>query len=138
MANKTDATPEEELMKENEKLAQEMEAQKKEMEALLKEKEEIEAQKKELESKLDKNPEELNLEPIPTKMVKIKLFKDGKDYKDDVTVGVNGKFYKIQRGVEVKVPDFVAEVLENQERQDSATRKLIADEVSRGEKVNEM
>lgn len=49
--------------------------------------------------------------------VKIKLFKDNHRYKDDVTVGVNGKFWRIKRGVEVEVPASVAEVLENSMRQ---------------------
>lgn len=51
------------------------------------------------------------------KMVKIKLFKDKEKYKDDVFVGVNGRTWLIQRGVEVEVPECVAEVLANAERQ---------------------
>lgn len=51
-------------------------------------------------------------------MVKIKLFKDNKNYTSDVFVGVNGRTYQIQRGVEVEVPDYVAEVLRNSEKQD--------------------
>lgn len=46
------------------------------------------------------------------KMVTIKIDKTRND-RDDVWVSVNGKSYLIQRGVEVKVPYFVAEVLEN-------------------------
>ena len=49
------------------------------------------------------------------KMVKIKLPKT-KDLTEDVFVSVNFNTYQIQRGVEVEVPDFVAEVLENQEK----------------------
>lgn len=49
------------------------------------------------------------------KMVKIKLPKT-KELKDDVFVSVNFRTYQIQRGVEVEVPDFVAEVLENQQK----------------------
>ena len=45
--------------------------------------------------------------------VKIRLYKDNDRYKDDVQVIVNGVVYLIQRGVEVEVPAFVAEVLEN-------------------------
>ena len=52
------------------------------------------------------------------KMVKIHLFKDNKAYTDDVFVGVNGKTYQIKRGVDVEVPESVAEVLKNSERQD--------------------
>ena len=52
------------------------------------------------------------------KMVKIHLFKDNKAYTDDVFVGVNGKTYQLKRGVDVEVPESVAEVLKNSERQD--------------------
>ena len=55
--------------------------------------------------------------------VQIKLFKDNKDYKDDVFVGVNGKGYQIKRGIPVEVPRKVARVLENQERQDLQAAK---------------
>ena len=58
-------------------------------------------------------------------MVKIKLFKDSHDYKDDVFVAVNGERYLIQRGVEVEVPDYIAEVLEHSARQDARTAELI-------------
>ncbi len=47
------------------------------------------------------------------KMVKIKLYKDNDKYKDDVQVIVNGEVFVIKRGLEIEVPDFVAEVLEN-------------------------
>ena len=50
-----------------------------------------------------------------TKMVKIKLPKT-KELKEDVFVSVNFRTYQIQRGVEVEVPDFVAEVLQNKEK----------------------
>ena len=52
------------------------------------------------------------------KMVKIKLFKDSKNYTSDVFVAVNGRTYQIKRGVEVEVPEYVAEVLRNSEKQD--------------------
>lgn len=44
---------------------------------------------------------------------KIRLYKDNEKYKDDVQVIVNGKVFLIKRGVQVEVPDYVAEVLEN-------------------------
>ncbi len=55
------------------------------------------------------------------KTVKIHLFKDNARYSGDVFVGVNGKNYKIQRGVDVEVPESVAEVLEHSQVQDSLT-----------------
>lgn len=50
--------------------------------------------------------------------VEVTLFYDGKAYKDDVVVNVNGKAWMIKRGVPVKVPRFVKEVLENSYAQD--------------------
>lgn len=68
-------------------------------------------------------------EPART-MVKIKLFKDNFDYKNDVFVGVNGEHYQIQRGVEVEVPDYVAEVLKSSEKQDAETASRLEKVVS--------
>lgn len=53
------------------------------------------------------------------KMVKIHLFRDNRMYNDDVFVGVNGKTYLIKRGVDVEVPESVAEVIRNSQKQDS-------------------
>lgn len=44
---------------------------------------------------------------------KLMLFKDNDKYRDDLFVCVNGRSYLIQRGVEVEVPWFVAEVIKN-------------------------
>ena len=59
------------------------------------------------------------------KLVKIKLFKDGDKYKDDVFVCVNGHPYGVKRGVEVEVPVSVAKILEASERQDNKTVMMI-------------
>ena len=86
---------------------------------------------------IKKNEEEI-LEvsnPYNEEMVTIKLFKDSVKYKDDVTVGRNGYMYKIQRGVEVKVPKGIAEILENQERMDNLAQKAIEAAQERAAKV---
>ncbi len=57
--------------------------------------------------------------------VPVKLFKDTKDYKDDVFIGINGKTWQIKRGVEVKVPRYVAQVLEDSYKQDLDTASMI-------------
>lgn len=57
--------------------------------------------------------------------VKIRLFKDNGRYKDDVFVGYNGKFYTIQRGVDVEVPRAVAEIIQQSIKQDQATQDAI-------------
>ena len=67
------------------------------------------------------------------KMVKIRLFKDNKNYQGDVFVGVNGKTFQIKRGVEVEVPDYVAEVLKNSARQDENAVQLMGDLQKNGE-----
>lgn len=59
------------------------------------------------------------------KLVKIKLFKDGDKYKDDVFVCVNGHPYGVQRGVEVEVPESVAKIIEASEKQDNKTVMMI-------------
>ena len=48
------------------------------------------------------------------KMVKVRIPRTKKD-EEDVFVSVNLRTYIIKRGVEVEVPDFVAEVLRHQE-----------------------
>lgn len=60
------------------------------------------------------------------KTVKIKLFKDYGEYRDDVFVAVNGESYLIQRGVEVEVPDYIAEVLRHAEEADEAAEEHIS------------
>lgn len=48
------------------------------------------------------------------KMVKIRIPRTKKD-EEDVFVSVNLNTYIVKRGVEVEVPDFVAEVLQHQQ-----------------------
>lgn len=59
-------------------------------------------------------------------LVKVRLFRDNVNYKDDVLVSVNGKSWLIRRGVDVEVPQCVAEVLENSARQERITQGLIS------------
>lgn len=62
---------------------------------------------------------------VSSEMVKIRLFKDNKRYSGDVFVGLNGRTFKIQRGVDVEVPKGVAEILEHSETQDAKTMQRI-------------
>lgn len=56
-----------------------------------------------------------NTETKPTKnMVKIRIPRTKAD-QEDVFVSVNMETFLIKRGVEVEVPDYVAEVLQHQE-----------------------
>ena len=66
--------------------------------------------------KTDNIEEVKNEVPAETgpKMVKVRIPRTKKD-EEDVFVSVNLRTYIIKRGVEVEVPDFVAEVLRHQE-----------------------
>ena len=70
-------------------------------------------------------------------LVEIELFKDNKDYKDDVFVAVNGESCTIKRGEKVKIKKKFAKVLEQSRRQDIKTAKMIdekADEFTKADK----
>ena len=58
-------------------------------------------------------------------LVEIELFRDNKDYKDNVFVAVNGESCLIQRGQKVKIKKKFADVLENSMRQDIKTARLM-------------
>lgn len=49
--------------------------------------------------------------------VTFQLFRDSDKYSNDVFVGVNGKTYLIKRGVPVRMPRAVYEVIQNSEEQ---------------------
>lgn len=57
--------------------------------------------------------------------VEVELFKDNGRYRDDVVVGVNGKLYVIKRGVRVKVPRAVKEILDHSREQDTQTALMM-------------
>ena len=58
-------------------------------------------------------------------MVKILLPRGRKNEENFVIVSVNGRSWKIMRGVEVEVPDYVEEVLKHSEEQDARTAEMI-------------
>lgn len=62
----------------------------------------------------------------PNRLVPVRIFKDRGKYADDVTVGVNGKIFKIQRGKEVLVPYYVKAVLDASAEQDERTADMIS------------
>ena len=59
------------------------------------------------------------------KMVTIELFKDNKDYKDDVFVCINGKNIVVKRGKEVEIPEAYAKVVKQSLQQDQKTALLM-------------
>lgn len=58
-------------------------------------------------------------------LVEIELFRDTKDYKDDVFVAVNGESCVIERGKKVKVKKKFADVIEQSMSQDLKTARLM-------------
>ena len=66
-------------------------------------------------------------------MVSIRLFSDNGRYKGDLFVSVNGVNYQIKRGVTVKVPPEVAEVIQHSEEQDAQSAARMEAIIARGE-----
>lgn len=66
-------------------------------------------------------------------MVNIRLFSDNGRYKGDLFVSVNGVNYQIKRGVTVKVPPEVAEVIQHSEEQDAQSAARMEAIVKRSE-----
>ena len=58
-------------------------------------------------------------------LVTIRLFKDNERYRDDVFVSVNGRTFQIKRGVEVQVPRYVQEVLDNSMSHDMVAAAMV-------------
>lgn len=58
-------------------------------------------------------------------LVEIELFRDNKDYKDDVFVAVNGESCVIARGKKVKVKKKFADVITQSMKQDVKTANLM-------------
>ena len=65
------------------------------------------------------------MEKNKEKKVTRNLFKDNRDYKDDVFVCVNGRGMQIKRGEDVLIPESFAEVLDHSMEQDKKTTELI-------------
>ena len=59
------------------------------------------------------------------KMTTVLLPRGRKQEENFVIVSVNGRSWKIMKGVEVQVPDFVAEVLENAQMMADTARRYV-------------
>ena len=64
------------------------------------------------------------------KMSKVFLPRGRKNEENFVIVSVNGRNYKIMKGVEVEVPECVAEVLENGRMMAEAARRYVDERAS--------
>ena len=70
--------------------------------------------------------QELTVLPAPpAKKVKVKLFKDNGQYSEPIFVSVNGERYIVPRGVEVEIPEYIAEVLERSMAEDQQTALML-------------
>lgn len=76
------------------------------------------------DAEITESAENESYDPMKRK-VRIRLFKDNGQYKDDLFVSVNGKTFQIQRGIEVEVPEAVAEVIRRSEESDMNTSMII-------------
>ena len=63
-------------------------------------------------------------------MRKVYLPRGRKNEENFVIVSVNGRSYKIMKGVEVEVPAYVAEVLENAAMMAEAARRYVDERAS--------
>ena len=87
--------------------------------------------------------EETALAPVkpqdPMKeLVDFYAFKDNGKYKDDIVVGINGRFLRIMRGQRVKIPKPYYDVLMQSQEQDAKTAYMmegLQDEYKKAERI---
>lgn len=58
-------------------------------------------------------------------LVDFYAFKDNGKYKDDIIVGINGRFLRIMRGKRVKIPRPYYDVLMQSQEQDAKTASMM-------------
>jgi hypothetical protein len=63
-----------------------------------------------------------------TEYVKVKLFRDEYRYKQPLYVAINGRNWLIKRGVEVTLPKYVADFIEQQMREEAAIWERVTQE----------
>lgn len=68
---------------------------------------------------------EMTVEEYFEERVPVKLFKDGKEYKDDVVIHFNGEIIQIRRGETVMLKRKHAMILEQQESQNIYATQLL-------------
>ena len=71
-------------------------------------------------------------------LLRIKLFKDATNYKDDKFVSCNGETVLIKRGVYVDVKRKFVEIIDNSEIQDCQTNEMIARLDGKSEKLADL
>lgn len=63
--------------------------------------------------------------PMREESVELELFRDNKDYKDDVFVAVNGESCLIARGKKVRVKKKFADAIKNSLAQDAVAARMM-------------
>ena len=66
-----------------------------------------------------------NNQDMAEKMVSVTIPRGRKQEENFVIVSVNGRSWKIMKGVQVQVPDYVAEVLENARMMADTARRYV-------------
>lgn len=70
-------------------------------------------------------------EQLLNELVPIQLIKDNENYKNDVTVQINGRIWQLQRGVPIMVPRKVANVLNQSQYQEAQALRVANDATNR-------
>lgn len=87
------------------------------VEELSKDTEPVQAMEK-AEASLEVQKLREDAEKYYSELVPFKAFKDRDKYKDDLVVGINGKIWRIKRGVQVMIPRAVYDIIAQSEEQD--------------------
>ena len=69
--------------------------------------------------------EKIDLKKYWAERVPFRAFRDSGKYREDITVGWNGRVYVIRRGVEVMIPRAVREIIYQSMEQDERTADMI-------------
>ncbi len=77
------------------------------------------------EKKETKASKKTDSESWAEKKVRVRLFRDNERYKEDVTAIVNGKAFRIRRGVDVELPLYVWLMIRNGIEQDDKASDFI-------------
>lgn len=83
------------------------------------------AETKETKEKKEELSAEKQAQIFLNEKVTLRLFKDSGKYKDDLTVCVNGRIWKIKRGIEVQVPRYVLMVIQESMEQGECFATLV-------------
>lgn len=61
----------------------------------------------------------------PNNLVEVTLFQDTDKYSEPLTVVLNGKVWRLERGIPLKVPKDIKEIIDHSEYQNNMTARMI-------------